>query len=105
MQKLTTFVVALFISIAATAGNGNSISSIISKELKIPAELKHNKMNEKVNVQFKITESGKATVMKVETESPELRQYIMSQFPKMNFNPSSKDQEAVYFNDINFKVL
>jgi len=105
-KKLTTLIVALFISTMATfAGNGSNINSVISKQLKIPKELKSSKLNEKVNVQFKIAEDGKATVMNVETSSPELKNYIMNQFPKMNFDSVSEKPEAVYFVDINFKVL
>ena len=106
MQKLTTLIVALFISItAAVAGSGNNINSVISKQLKIPKELKNNKLNERVNVQFKIAENGTATLINVETSNPELKKYVMNQFPKMNFNSVTKKQEAVYFVDINFKVL
>lgn len=106
MKKLIILIVALFISITATiAENGTSINSVISKQLKVPNELKSNKLNEKVNVQFKIAEDGKAVVMNVETNSPELKNYIMKQFPKMNFDSVSEKQGAVYFVDINFKVL
>ncbi len=106
MQKITTLIVALFISItAAVAGNGTSISSLIGKQLKVPTELKGTKLNEKVNVQFKISENGTATVLNVETTNPELKKYILSQFPKINFNEFSEKQEAVYFIDINFKII
>lgn len=106
MKNLTTLIVAILIStMAAVAGNGSSINSVISKQLKVPTELKSTKLNEKVNVQFKIAEDGKATVMNVETSNPELKNYIMKQFPKMNFDSVSEKQEAVYFVDINFKVI
>ena len=106
MKNLTTLIVAILIStMAAVAGNGTSINSVISKQLKVPSELKSTKLNEKVNVQFKIAEDGKATVMNVETSSPELKNYIMNQFPKMNFGSVSEKHEAIYFVDINFKVL
>lgn len=99
-------IVALFISTtAAMAGNGNNINSVISKQLKVPAELKNTKLNEKVNVQFKIAENGTATVMNIETSSPELKKYIYNQFAKMNFDTVSGKPEAIYFVDINFKVL
>lgn len=106
MKKIITLIVALVITTtAAIAGNGTNINSVISKQLKVPAELKNNKLNEKVNVQFKISENGKATVMNVETNNPELKKYIFNQFPKMNFNSTKGKPEAVYFVDINFKVL
>lgn len=87
------------------AGNGTSINSVISKQLKVPNELKSSKLNEKVNVQFKIAADGKAVIMNVETASPELKNYIMKQFPKLNFDSVSEKQGAVYFVDINFKVI
>lgn len=106
MKKIITIIVALFISTtAAIAGNGSNINSVISKQLKVPTELKNSKLNEKVNVQFKISENGKATVMNVETVSPELKKYIFNQFAKMNFNTVSGNPEEIYFVDINFKVL
>ncbi len=71
----------------------------------MPTELKNSKLNERVYVQFKIAENGKATVMHVETVSPELKKYIFNQFAKMNFNTVSENLEAIYFVDINFKVL
>lgn len=106
MKNILTLVVALIISIsAAVAGNGNNINSVISKQLKVPTELKNNKLNEKVYVQFKISENGKATVLNVETNNPELKKYIFNQFPKMNFNQNEEKPEEIYFININFKVI
>ena len=106
MKKIITLIVALIIiTTAAMAGNGNNINSVISKQLKVPTELKNGKLNEKVSVQFKIAENGKATVIHVETVSQELKKYIFNQFAKMNFNTVSENPEAIYFVDINFKVL
>lgn len=106
MKNLTTLIVAILIStMAAVAGNGTSINSVIGKQLKVPNELKSSKLNEKVNVQFKIAEDGKAVVMNVETSNPELKNYILKQFPKLNFDSVSEKQGAVYFVDINFKVI
>lgn len=106
MKNILTLVVALIISIsAAVAGNGNNINSVISKQLKVPTELKNNKLNEKVYVQFKIAENGKAIVLNVETNNPELKKYIFNQFPKMNFNQNEEKPEEIYFININFKVI
>ena len=99
---LTAIILAGFTS--ASAGNGKSISSAISKQLNVPASLKSNKLNEKVNVQFSITSEGNATVVNIETKNIELKNYIISQFPKIVFNDASK-QAGMYFIDINFKVL
>lgn len=105
-KKLIILTVALFISITATvAGNGKSIHAVISNQLKVPQELKNTKLNEKVNVQFKIEENGEATVLNVETANPELKSYIMMQFPKIDFKAVAEKKDAIYFVDINFKVL
>ena len=106
MKKIITIIVVAFTSITiASAGNGININSLISKQLKVPALLKGKKLNEKVNVQFKITDNGKATVLNVETTNPELKSYIISQFPKIDFNAVTEKPTGTYFIDINFKVL
>ena len=105
MNKLITLIALVIISITtASAGNGKSISSTISKQLNVPATLKNNKLNEKVNVQFELTSEGKATVVNVKTSNPELKNYIIKQFPKIAFSKESAE-EGMYFIDINFKVL
>ena len=105
-KKLIILTVALFISITATvAGNGKNIHSLISNQLKVPQELKNSKLNEKVNVQFKIKENGEVTVLNVETANPELKRYIMNQFSKIDFKAVAENKDAIYFIDINFKVL
>lgn len=103
MKKILTVIVALIFSVTSTfAGNGNGINSLISKHLNVPTELKGNSLNEKVNVQFKISENGKATVLNVETTNLSLKNYILCQLPKIDFNTVAKKKEAVYFVDINF---
>ena len=105
MKKLITFVTIVLTSITmASAGNGKNISSAIGKQLNIPATLKNNRLDEKVNVQFKLTSEGKATVVDVKTTNPELKNYILTQFPKIDFNKANAE-EGMYFIDIDFKVL
>jgi hypothetical protein len=105
MKKIILFVAIVFASITiASAGNGKNISSAISKQLNVPATLKNTKLDEKVNVQFKLTSDGKATVVDVKTSNPDLKNYIITQFPKIDFKQEN-GQEGMYFIDINFKVL
>jgi hypothetical protein len=104
-KKITLVIAAALLSISMQAGNEKKIGSLISKELKVPAGLKTGKLDEKVNVQFRIMPDGKASVLDVRTASPELKSYIMEQFPKLDFNAVSENKETVYFVDINFKVL
>jgi len=106
MKKLIMIIaIVLTGSVIATAGNGNKINSVLSKHLQIPSQLKSEKLNEKVNVQFKIDTKGKATVMNVETKNPDLKHYITEQLPKIDFNDVNDKPEEIYFVDINFKVL
>ncbi|MBA3971500.1 MAG: hypothetical protein H0X46_05040 [Bacteroidetes bacterium] len=106
MSKIVTLILFMFASITMIhASNDKKINSVISKGLQIPAGLKSNKLDEKVNVQFQIANNGKATVLNVETANPELKNYILNQFPKIDFNNVEGKQEGVYFIDINFKVL
>lgn len=105
MNKLITIAAVILISItSASAGNGKNMSEVIGKQLNVPEALKSSKLNEKVNVQFQLTSEGKATVVNVKTSNPELKNYIMTQFPKIDFN-NAGTPEGVYFIDINFKVL
>ena len=92
-------------SVLANAGNGTKINSVLSKHLQIPTQLKSEKLNEKVNVQFKVNAKGKATVMNVDTKNTELKHYLIEQLPKIDFNDVNDKPEEIYFVDINFKVL
>jgi|ERR1043165_5804469 hypothetical protein len=105
LKKLSLLITAVCIVITANAGNDKNISSLIRKELSVPATLKNDKLDEKVNVQFRLAENGKATIIRVETSNPELKNYILDEFPKMDFNTVTEKKEQIYFVDINFKVL
>ena len=105
IKKLVLLIAAIAFSISTQAGNDKKIGAIIRKELKVPATLKACKLDEQVNVQFRLMENGKAAVLDVKTNNPELKKYIMSQFPKLDFNAVNEKKNAVYFIDINFKVL
>jgi hypothetical protein len=105
MKRIVLLIVAIFISyVACQAGTGNSIHSMISKQIRIPAQMKNQKLNEKVNVEFKV-ENGKASVVNVKTQNPELKLYIIDQFRAMKFDSTTEKQGVTYFIDINFKVL
>jgi hypothetical protein len=106
MKKLMILFVAILISATtAFAGNGTTIHSVISKQLNVPTELKKNKLYEKVNVQFRISENGKASLMNVESANTELKNYIIKQFSKIDFNEVKDNKDKIYFIDINFRVL
>jgi len=105
MKKIILLVVAIFFSYIATyAGNGTNIHKTITSQIKLPASLKNQKLNEKVNVAFTV-ENGKASVISVETSNAELKRCIIEQFGKMNFVNAAEKQSATYFVAINFKVL
>ena|ERR1044072_708929 len=105
MKKIITLIVAIFISyVACQAGTGNTIHNMITKQIRIPQQLKNQKLDEKVNVEFRV-ENGKAQVLNVKTANPELKLYIIDQFKSMSFDNTSEKQGVTYFVDINFKVL
>jgi hypothetical protein len=105
MKKIVLLIIAIFVSYIATyAGNEKSIRSMISQQIKVPAQLKNQKLNEKVNVEFKL-ENGKALVVHVETSNAELKKYIIEQFNSMSFSEIPENKELSYFININFRVL
>ncbi len=105
MKKIILLLTALFFlsSPASFAGTGNNLSLSISKQLHLPAHLKTKKLNEKVNVQFKVLPGGNILLLNVNTDHKELKAYIQQQFPKIIM--SGLKPEGTYFIDINFKVL
>lgn len=108
MKKIIILTIAIIAALGvstAFAGNGPSIHSIITKQIKVPAQLKDQKLNEKVNVQFKIGQNGVASVLDVKTSNPELREYVIRQFKMLNFSNVVDKQEVTYFIDLSFKVL
>lgn len=105
MKKIIILIVAIFISYSVSqAGNGNTIHSMIKKQIGIPAQLKNQKLNELACVQFKV-ENGKAIVLEVKTNNQELKEHILKQFKTMNFDNIQEKQGIIYFVDINFTVL
>ncbi|HEX8514706.1 MAG TPA: hypothetical protein VF868_00810 [Bacteroidia bacterium] len=105
MKKILILIVAIFMSQAASqAGTENPVHNTITRQIKIPAELKSDKLNEKVNVQFRL-ENGKAYVIDITTKNDELRNYIAEEFHKMNFEGITEKEGTIYFVDINFRVL
>jgi|GEM_PF-2378252 len=87
------------------AGNGTGINKTISKQLKVPQQLKNSKLNEKVNVQFKINNNGTIILLDVNTNNKELKKYVEAEFPKLNLGKEAPKAETIYFIDLNFKVL
>jgi predicted Holliday junction resolvase-like endonuclease len=105
MKKILILIIAIFVSYTVSqAGTGNTVHSMIKKQIGIPAQLKNQKMNETVNVQFKV-KNGKANILDVKTANSELKQYIITKFNTINFDKIGEDQEITYFIDISFKVL
>lgn len=87
------------------AGNGNNIQQLIGKQLHLPAQLKKEKINEKVSVEFHINDNGKVSVLKVNTDNKTLEHAVQEQFNKMDFSQLQEGKSSTYFIDINFRVL
>jgi hypothetical protein len=105
MKKIIVLIIAIFISYTVTQANTDkSIHTLIKQQIGVPVELKNQKLNEVVSVQFKV-EKGQGIVLDVHTNNPELKDYIIKQFKTMKFDNISENQGITYFVDINFKVL
>jgi hypothetical protein len=105
MKKIVILIIAIFISYGVTqAGTENTIQSMIRKQISVPSELKKQKLDEMVFVQFKL-ENGKAEVLDVKTNNPELKNYVIERFKSISFDKTTEKQGVVYFIDINFRVL
>jgi len=108
MKKILILTIAIITALGLTtafAGNGPSIHSLITKQIKIPAKLKDQKLNEKVNVQFKIGQDGTASVVDVKTTNTELKKDVIRQFKSINFSNVVDKQEVTYSVDLSFRVL
>jgi hypothetical protein len=77
----------------------------IIKELKLPANLKSQSFTEMVNVQFKIDQNGKVSVLKVDTSNLSLRNYVTDHFNKIDLSKLKDNTESIYNISINFKVI
>jgi hypothetical protein len=106
MKRIVLLIVLIvFTSIATQAGTGNSIHSQITRQIKMPAELKNEKLNETVKVEFTILENGTVNVLKVQTNKPELKEYITSRFSSLELKNVQEKTNEIYLIDINFRVL
>ncbi|MBL7889175.1 MAG: hypothetical protein JNL24_06460 [Bacteroidia bacterium] len=105
MKAIITMIICIFSITGAVAGNGTGINQVIGKQLKVPVELKSSKLNEKVNVQFKLNSNGTIVVLDVKTTNQELKNYVEKELPKINLSNAVENKETVYFVDLNFKVL
>jgi len=103
----TVFIISIALMMNASnafAGEGN-LNKIISSKLKVPTELKNQKLNEKVNVQFKLDNKGNVILLNVDTQNIELKKYVEKEFPKLNLKQNIQEKESIYFIDLNFKVV
>jgi hypothetical protein len=104
MKKIVLLIVAILVSHIACEATENPVHSMITKQIRVPDNLKNQKLNENVNVHFKL-ENGKAYVLDITSNNTELKNYIIEQFKLMDFSNVHEKQGNVYFIDINFKVL
>jgi outer membrane biosynthesis protein TonB len=105
MKKLFIISALLLIFSDMIAGNENSIQNLITKEIRVPEQLKNQQLNEKVTVSFKIGENGKISVLDVKTSNAELKKEIIKQFNTIDFSHMPENQNIAYSIDINFKVV
>jgi hypothetical protein len=98
-------VFAITVSASMQANNNSDINKLVNKNLKVPAQLKNQKLNEKVNVQFKMSKNGEVTLVDVKSNNEELRKYVEKNFSKIDWSTTEIHPETVYSLNINFRVL
>lgn len=105
--KQLLFASLILVSIQAMAGEGDApaLSRQISNQLSFPEELIQPSFNEKVRVDFKMKPDGAVEVLKVYTNNKELKDHVMTQFGKMNFNSRDIDKEKIYRIDVRYRVI
>lgn len=105
MKKLL-LALAIFTGVSAGfSSNNGDISKIINHQLKLPAELKQNKLDEKVNVKFKLNKAGEIELVDVSADNEEIKKYVKAKFTSLNLKSAALQSEIIYSININFKVL
>jgi hypothetical protein len=106
IMKALLIVATIFaVNTSVLAGTGATMQDLISDNLHMPAELKSEKLNEKVKVSFRIDASGKASIVEIGTQNEELKRFVTKQFNSIDFSKAVDSKQDLYFVDISFKVL
>jgi hypothetical protein len=106
MKTILLFIATLMLFISnAVAGNEASVQNVISSQMRLPSELTKHKLNELVELSFRVDENGKASILEIGTNNPELREYVTRKFNAMDFSKVSLNKQTTYFININFRVL
>lgn len=83
-----------------------SLSSKIERSLSVPDQLKSGATaSARVRVLFSIDETGKAHVIEVNTDKPEIVNSVTAQFEQISFAGMQTDPDQQYSIWLNFKVM
>jgi hypothetical protein len=84
---------------------GEKLRTTISKSMSLPQELKKEKMNEKLSVQFSLSKEGELKVVKVESTNKELKKFVKETLEKIKIDVDNDSKEEKTFSiDLVFKV-
>lgn len=89
----------------AALDNTPQIFAQIQKQMRVPQNMKNTVSTEKIRVVFTIDEKGKAHVVEVNTNRPDLKSSVISQFEAIDFTDAKNTDNQQYSIWLTFKVL
>lgn len=113
MKTLVIFLSLLICSFGTTANaqaiyvadHTPGIFEKIQTSMRVPSSMKNTVSSERVRVVFTIDETGKAHVIDVNTNRPELIASVKQQFETIDFSDSKDTNNQEYSIWLNFSVL
>lgn len=112
MKKLILLVLFVSVSIisfgntAAKLNDDNcTLKNKLEKQLRLPDYLKKKSNTGTVKVEFVINENDVIEIQNISGKNDEIKEYIKTQFAKMDKDVCSLEKNTTYFIDINFKIL
>lgn len=113
MKTFTIFLSLLICSVGSStntdsnyvADNTPKIFEKIQHNMQVPDLMKNTVSSERVRVVFTIDEKGKAHVIDVNTNRPELKDSVKQQFEAIDFSDSKETNNQEFSIWLNFKVM
>lgn len=112
MKKIILLVLFVSVSIISfgytpkMASDDNcTLKNKLEKQLRLPDYLKKKSNTGTVKVEFLINENDVIEIQNISGKNDEIKEYIKTQFAKMDKDVCSLEKNTTYFIDINFKIL
>lgn len=97
--------------VAAHAGStnidlpGRQMSRIIAKSLAFPEAMKASVAGKTIAVSFTVSEDGRLLIGYVDTENPELKEYLRRELEDVTFEKTLYEPGKIYLINLKFSVL